>query len=84
MNDPQNDDQIRARAIALAQRLEDDEEFKERLLADPETALTEAGLPVDCFGPFLTEVGLEADVGGYELMDEDCIPRCVLTTWPPD
>lgn len=61
-----HDRQLLAQKYAeLKQRLDDDPEFRARVEDDPVAALTDAGLREGTIGPFLREVGIEAEVTGY-------------------
>ena len=76
-------DEVRAKGRAIAQRLTDDAAFRQRVTADPETALREAGLPEEAFVDFMREAGIEADVIGYrECAYTGCSTfTCFITHW---
>jgi hypothetical protein len=68
-------DEARARAQGVLTRAESDDEFKERLKADPEEALRAEGMPDDEIGDFVHQTGL-AEVAGYQVR---CQISCVIT-----
>ncbi len=65
-------EKARVTARALALRIQQDRQFAHRIMQDPITVLTEAGLPEDFVFEFLERTQL-SDVQGY------MAPSCGLT-----
>jgi len=63
-------DQWTDQAAAIKQRIADDPEFRAWVESDPVEALTQAGLPEGTLRAFLRDVGIEADVSGYDFGDD--------------
>ncbi len=66
---------IRTTARGLADRVHDDQSFKEQVLNDPSGTLTSAGLPEIAVSDFLRETGL-GEVAGYAFV---CSLTCSVT-----
>jgi hypothetical protein len=74
-------EEARARAQAIVKRVETDDEFKERLKADPEETLRAEGLPDDEIGDFAREAGL-GEIEGYLACRVTCsITACTVTLY---
>lgn len=62
---------IRTTARGLADRVRDDQAFKEQVLHDPSGTLTAAGLPDIAVSDFMRETGL-GEVAGYFVCSLTC------------
>lgn len=62
---------IRTTARGLADRVRDDQAFKEQVLQDPSGTLTAAGLPNIAVSDFMRETGL-GEVAGYFVCSLTC------------
>jgi hypothetical protein len=74
-------DAVRTKGRELAQRIQDDPDFRQQVEADPYAALREAGLPEGAHADFMREAGIEADVIGYKECMSSCVWTCVTTLW---
>jgi hypothetical protein len=73
-------EEARARAQAIVTRVETDDEFRQRLKADPEETLRAEGMPDDEISEFAREAGL-GEVEGYRFCPLTCIMTgCQLTS----
>jgi hypothetical protein len=70
-------DEARGRAEAIVARAESDDEFKQRLKADPAEVLRAEGMPDDAIGEFVHEAGL-GEVDGYVFVTI-CTLTCILS-----
>ena len=80
------DDQTRAKADELAQRLKNDLGFQQQVQKDPVEALTGAGLSSNAANDFMSEFGKTGEVSGYMMcaetcMAESCVLSCLRTSW---
>lgn len=77
-------DEVRAHAQAIVERTKADADFRDRLKADPEGALKEAGIDERAIGDFSRELSEDADVEAHLRRPDPCIPftcaiSCIVT-----
>jgi hypothetical protein len=78
-------DEVRAHAQAIVERTKADAGFRDRLKADPEGALKEAGIDERAIGDFSRELSEDGEVQAHRLPpDNPCVPftcsiSCIVT-----